>query len=270
MGDTWPYGPPAFETWNNVYAEAFTWFANSSIAATFAAIASAESGLDYTVVNNTPSTGDLSVGLWQINYYNGLYSSRAAEFGTPAQLVQGGLSRQFVAARSLYSASGFTPWSTYNNGAYRNYLHGYSPASGGNVGGTATVQLGSTGTSVTTLQNDLDQLGYNLSQDGVFGPLTQSAVIAFQRAHGLATDGVVGPLTWAAIKSALPAQSPLGGPAVPPPPTPVGPPPAPTEGNIHPTVTQAWSDLGYVSSTATTQQLASLSGYAAALRSAIR
>lgn len=270
MGDTWPYGPPAYVTWQAAYNEAFTWFANSSIAATFAAIASAESGLDYTVVNNTPSTGDLSVGLWQINYYAGLYASRAAEFGTPQQLVQGGLSRQFVAARALYAASGFTPWSTYNNGAYRNYLHGFSPPSGGNVGGTPTLSQGANGTAVTTLQNDLDQLGYNLSQDGNFGPLTRAAVIAFQRAHGLSQDGVVGPLTWAAIAAALPAQSPLGGPATVPVPSPVGPPPAPSEGNINGAVSQAWSDLAYYSSVATSQQLATLSQYGNVLKESIR
>lgn len=35
--------------------------------------------------------------------------------------------------------------------------------------------------------------------DGVFGERTESAVIAFQTAHGLAPDGVAGPATWAAL-----------------------------------------------------------------------
>lgn len=34
------------------------------------------------------------------------------------------------------------------------------------------------------------------SADGIFGPLTQAAVINYQRANGLAPDGIVGPLTW--------------------------------------------------------------------------
>jgi peptidoglycan hydrolase-like protein with peptidoglycan-binding domain len=32
--------------------------------------------------------------------------------------------------------------------------------------------------------------------DGIYGPKTRAAVVAFQRSHGLAADGIVGPLTW--------------------------------------------------------------------------
>ena len=36
--------------------------------------------------------------------------------------------------------------------------------------------------------------------DGIYGPLTEEAVITFQRANGLTPDGIVGPKTWAKIQ----------------------------------------------------------------------
>jgi len=238
MGDIHPYGPAAFVTWQACYNEAFQWVNDSSVAATMAAIASAESGLDYRIINDTPATGDYSVGLWQINYFGSLYAGRAHDYGTPQQLIEGGLTRQWFAALGIYRGQGLNAWSTYRSGAYRAYLHGYQPAGGGGSGGQPTLSEGSSGPAVVTLQNDLDQLGYNLSQDGQFGPLTRAAVVNFQQNHGLVPDGVVGPLTWAAINAALPAQNPAGGPAAGPPP------PSEPPGNIDGNVLNAWGALG--------------------------
>jgi len=39
----------------------------------------------------------------------------------------------------------------------------------------------------------------HLNEDGVFGPLTEAAVRAFQTFFGLNADGIIGPLTWARI-----------------------------------------------------------------------
>lgn len=59
---------------------------------------------------------------------------------------------------------------------------------------------------VTTLQEDLQALGYGITIDGDFGPATRSSVLSFQRKKGLAADGVVGPETFHAIEAALVAR----------------------------------------------------------------
>jgi hypothetical protein len=60
---------------------------------------------------------------------------------------------------------------------------------------------GSRGTAVVQLQTQLTQLRYDVGAiDGVFGPSTRHAVVAFQKVNGLTRDGVVGPRTWAALR----------------------------------------------------------------------
>ncbi|AFK87692.1 endolysin [Thermoanaerobacterium phage THSA-485A] len=71
------------------------------------------------------------------------------------------------------------------------------------TGGNSMLQRGSTGDAVKTLQQQLNQLGYNLVVDGVFGANTENAVKDFQSKHGLVVDGIVGPATQAAISNAL-------------------------------------------------------------------
>ena len=56
------------------------------------------------------------------------------------------------------------------------------------------VRRGDSGPLVRAIQS---KLGVNV--DGVFGPLTESAVMAFQRSHGLVVDGVVGAKTTYAL-----------------------------------------------------------------------
>lgn len=71
--------------------------------------------------------------------------------------------------------------------------------------GRATVRPGDRGAMVLDLQSQLKGLGYFSGKlDGIFGPLTRGAVVAFQAASGLGADGVVGPKTWAALASAAP------------------------------------------------------------------
>ena len=53
--------------------------------------------------------------------------------------------------------------------------------------------------TVRSLQYLLNAHGAGLQVDGIFGPRTNAAVRAFQRANGLVVDGVVGPRTWSAV-----------------------------------------------------------------------
>jgi hypothetical protein len=59
-----------------------------------------------------------------------------------------------------------------------------------------TLEYGSKGSAVKFLQNILDKDGATLSIDGIFGPMTEGAVKAFQSAHHLPSNGVVGQSTW--------------------------------------------------------------------------
>jgi len=60
------------------------------------------------------------------------------------------------------------------------------------------LRRGMQGPSIRQVQEQLNALGVNprLAEDGVFGPMTESAVMAFQRQRGLNIDGIVGAVTW--------------------------------------------------------------------------
>jgi hypothetical protein len=60
-------------------------------------------------------------------------------------------------------------------------------------------QKGSRGQKVKLIQEWLILNNFNLVIDGVFGPATEYAVKAFQKAHCLETDGVVSPGTFAQL-----------------------------------------------------------------------
>ncbi|HSU80105.1 MAG TPA: peptidoglycan-binding protein, partial [Candidatus Angelobacter sp.] len=72
-------------------------------------------------------------------------------------------------------------------------------------GSGSTVKTSTSSTSshsIKSLQARLRSLGfYHDSVDGINGPHTRSAIMAFQRTNGLAVDGVAGSRTWAKLDS---------------------------------------------------------------------
>lgn len=66
-----------------------------------------------------------------------------------------------------------------------------------------TLARGARGPAVRDLQIMLTAAGYPLSDDGVFGPLTQKALRAFQFDNDLAVDGVYGPQSARALSTAV-------------------------------------------------------------------
>jgi peptidoglycan hydrolase-like protein with peptidoglycan-binding domain len=64
------------------------------------------------------------------------------------------------------------------------------------------VSYGSKGSDVTELQKLLNQNGYKLTEDGIFGKNTQAAVKDYQQKNSLSVDGIVGKNTWGALTKA--------------------------------------------------------------------
>jgi hypothetical protein len=77
-------------------------------------------------------------------------------------------------------------------------------AAGVFAGGPSTLpepalSIGDRGQSVKRLQQRLNALGEDLVADGIFGPATHAAVVAFQARSGLTPDGIVGRRTREAL-----------------------------------------------------------------------
>ena len=64
------------------------------------------------------------------------------------------------------------------------------------------LSYGSKGSEVTELQKLLNQNGYTLDEDGIFGTNTQAAVKDYQQKNNLSVDGIVGTNTWGALTKA--------------------------------------------------------------------
>lgn len=75
------------------------------------------------------------------------------------------------------------------------------------------LKKGNRADSVRILQERLKAAGFDAgAADGIFGPKTDAAVRAFQRAKGLAVDGIVGANTWNALGVKLDYKAPPAAP----------------------------------------------------------
>ena len=71
--------------------------------------------------------------------------------------------------------------------------------SGGGTMPPVTISEGSEGPVVSWAQYLLVRRTLSYNQiDGIFGPVTKTAVEEFQGSNGLSVDGIVGPITWGA------------------------------------------------------------------------
>jgi hypothetical protein len=116
-------------------------------AATFAGIAMAESGGNTAVLNNNPSTGDYSVGLFQINYFGSMLASRTASYGSPAALAASPAAQVRAAVNLLGGGPGISNWTgdTVGQVAVNN---GSRPLSLGSVLGIVSSFNGNTANAV--------------------------------------------------------------------------------------------------------------------------
>lgn len=68
-----------------------------------------------------------------------------------------------------------------------------------------TVKLGTRKRDiVTALQELLNLYGNSLAVDGIFGPVTESALRRYQKENSLVSDGIAGPKTWTVLFSQFP------------------------------------------------------------------
>lgn len=68
---------------------------------------------------------------------------------------------------------------------------------------TPTVKMGSRGNNARFLQHNLNQCGYDLEEDGIFGKLSTAALVRWQHANGLTADGIYGKKSEAKMKELL-------------------------------------------------------------------
>ena len=134
----------------------------------------------------------LQTDLKQLGYY---YAQITGNFGEKTE----------AAVKAFQKAKGLTADGVAGTKTLNAIAAAVDKAGGSSSGSSSTnMKLGSTGTAVSALQQNLTTLGYYYGDvTGHYGNLTQQAVKKFQKAKGLTQDGVASTATLNAITSAL-------------------------------------------------------------------
>lgn len=141
------------------------------------AIAKAESGFRVDAINNN-TNGSTDRGLWQINSVHSQYD--------PNRLLSDPVYNATAAFQISSSGTNFTPWTTFNTGAYKQFL-GLSDPNAGNPGNQAgkTVEI----TLKEWLASMLTQLRNDMGVTNVFGAGPSQKVANFCTAWAMSLGG---------------------------------------------------------------------------------
>lgn len=122
----------------------------------------------------------------------------------PATLIEAGFMTNFVEAKLMLNPTFVLNVGEGACAGVCEYLN--VPYVERNLSNYPTLKQGSKGGFVVALQYLLNQYGYNLSTDGIFGSGTAKAVQQFQTNNNLTLDGIVGRNTWQALLNINPAS----------------------------------------------------------------
>ncbi len=150
----------------------------------------------YKVLTRKSSNDRNGDGQLNDNYYGVLNGARQA--GTPGLLVEHSFHTNTRSTQWLLDDANLAKLARAEAAAIAEYF-----GVGNEPGVEVTLPIlkkGATSESVMALQRMLHAMGYALGSknpmDGNFGAKTETAVRAYQKAHGLYVDGIVGKKTW--------------------------------------------------------------------------
>ena len=130
----------------------------------------------------SPNVAALQLALFQRGYYRGAFDGIAGPLTRRA-------TKRFQRRHHLVVDGVAGPRTRRKLGSWARYELG-----------NRQLRLGRRGWDVAELQFLLRRSGIFVSIDGLFGPVTQAAVVGTQKGSGLQADGVVGPQTLAVLR----------------------------------------------------------------------